>query len=98
MSLGGRVGEVFLRFDTKWRTEHPGEPTISRYTWIDGYSLTNASIGLRLDSGWEAAVFARDLFDADYIQNLTIQAGNSGLILGTPSDPRMVGLTLGRRL
>jgi hypothetical protein len=27
-------------------------------------------------------------------QNLTIQAGNSGLIVGTPSDPRMAGMTL----
>lgn len=24
----------------------------------------------------------------------TVQAGNSGLIVGKPSDPRMVGLTL----
>jgi iron complex outermembrane receptor protein len=27
-------------------------------------------------------------------ENLTIQAGNSGLILGTPSDPRTYGLTV----
>jgi iron complex outermembrane receptor protein len=52
---------------------------------------------VRLDDGWEAAVFARNLFDADYIQNLTIQAGNSGLILGSPSDPRLVGVTVRRR-
>jgi iron complex outermembrane receptor protein len=38
-------------------------------------------------------VFARNLLDKDYIQNVTIQAGNSGLILGTPSDPRTIGLT-----
>jgi iron complex outermembrane receptor protein len=34
---------------------------------------------------------------ADYIQNLTIQAGNSGLILGSPSDPRTYGATLRAR-
>ena len=28
------------------------------------------------------------------MQNLTIQAGNSGLIVGTPSDPRIVGVTV----
>jgi iron complex outermembrane receptor protein len=28
------------------------------------------------------------------MQNLTIQAGNSGLIVGTPSDPRTIGLML----
>jgi iron complex outermembrane receptor protein len=26
--------------------------------------------------------------------NYTIQAGNSGLILGTPNDPRMFGVTI----
>ena len=45
---------------------------------IDGYNLTNASVGYRWDSGLEVAVFARNLLDADYIQNVTIQAGNSG--------------------
>jgi iron complex outermembrane receptor protein len=28
------------------------------------------------------------------MQNLTVQAGNSGLIVGTPSDPRIVGVTV----
>jgi len=28
------------------------------------------------------------------MKNLTVQAGNSGLIVGTPSDPRRVGVTL----
>jgi iron complex outermembrane receptor protein len=31
------------------------------------------------------------------MQNMTIQAGNSGLILGTPSDPRVIGVTLRAR-
>ena len=39
-------------------------------------------------------MFARNLFDADYLQNVTVQAGNSGLIVGTPSDPLTVGATL----
>jgi iron complex outermembrane receptor protein len=38
-------------------------------------------------------VFSRNLLNKDYIQNVTIQAGNSGLILATPSDPRTIGLT-----
>jgi iron complex outermembrane receptor protein len=65
---------------------------------IDGYNLTNANIGYRLPNGIEFIVFARNLFAADYIQNLTIQAGNSGLIVGTPSDPRTIGGTIRFRL
>ena len=61
---------------------------------IDGYNVTNASVGYRFSSGWEVDVFARNLFDKDYITALTIQTGNSGLILGQPSDPRVVGVTV----
>lgn len=91
--LGGS-GSLVLRADTAWRSSYFGDPSLSRYTRIEGYNLTNASIGYRSDHGWEVRLFARNLFDEDYIQNLTIQAGNSGLIVGTPSDPRTVGLTL----
>jgi iron complex outermembrane receptor protein len=91
-------GAVVFHADSNWRSGHLGDPTLSRYTFIDGFNLTNASIGYRQDNpqgwGWEIAVFARNLLDADYIQNLTPQAGNSGLILGTPSDPRTLGVTV----
>jgi iron complex outermembrane receptor protein len=91
-------GEAFAHIDTAWRTGYQGDPSLSVFTFIDGYNLTNAQIGWRSKQGWYAAVFARNLFNADYIQNLTIQAGNSGLILGTPSDPRVIGVTLGFRI
>ncbi len=90
-------GAFFLHADSNWRSGYFGDPTLSRFTWIEGSNLTNASLGYRRQdasgTGWEIAIFARNLLDADYIQNLTIQAGNSGLILGTPSDPRTVGVT-----
>ena len=90
----GRGGSAFVHFDSNWRSGYFGDPSLSRFTYITAYNLTNASIGVRFGKGWEVAVFARNLFDANYIQNVTIQAGNSGLILGTPSDPRVVGVTL----
>ncbi|MFZ4109329.1 MAG: TonB-dependent receptor [Polymorphobacter sp.] len=90
-------GAVFLHADSNWRSGYSGDPTLSSFTWIKGYNLTNASLGYRREDasgkGWEIAIFARNLLNTDYIQNLTIQAGNSGLILGTPSDPRTVGIT-----
>ena len=90
-------GALFAHADSNWRSGIFGDPTLSRFTWIDGYNLTNASLGYRRQTSagtsWDIAVFARNLLGANYLQNLTIQAGNSGLILGTPSDPRTVGLT-----
>ena len=91
-------GEAFVHVDTASRSGYNGDPGLSRYTYIGGYNLTNANIGYRFADGTEVIVFARNLLDADYIQNLTIQAGNSGLILGSPSDPRTIGGTIRFRL
>ena len=87
-------GAFQLHADSSWRTSYYGDPSLSKYTLIDGYNVTNASLGYRTGSGLEIAVFVRNLFASNYIQNLTIQAGNSGLILGTPSDPRVISVTL----
>jgi iron complex outermembrane receptor protein len=91
-------GSGFVHVDSAWRSGYNGDSSLSRYASIRGYNLTNASLGYRFADGVEVAVFARNLFDADYIQNLTIQAGNSGLILGTPSDPRTIGGTVRFRM
>ncbi|WP_404374179.1 TonB-dependent receptor [Sphingomonas sp. MMS24-J45] len=96
-ALPVRAGAIVLHSDTNFRSSYAGEPTLSRYTLIDGYNLTNASLGYRAKNGLEIGVFVRNLFDANYIQNLTIQAGNSGLILATPNDPRVIGVTLRMR-
>ncbi|WP_174292279.1 TonB-dependent receptor [Sphingomonas bacterium] len=90
------VGPVtaFIHADSNWRSSYNGDPTLSRYTYVDGYNLTNATAGVRLRNGLEVAAFVRNILDAGYIQNLTVQAGNSGLIVGSPSDPRTYGLTL----
>ncbi|MFZ4690234.1 MAG: TonB-dependent receptor, partial [Polymorphobacter sp.] len=88
----GGAGEAFVHIDSSWRSSYFGDPALSKFTLIDGYNVTNASVGFRAATGWTVTVFARNLFNSNYIQNLTTQAGNSGLILGTPSDPRIIGV------
>lgn len=94
----GSDGAILLHVDSNSRTKVFGDPTASAYTVIKGYTIVNASLSVRFGEGLEVAVFARNLFDKDYIQNLTIQAGNSGLIVGTPSDPRTIGVTVRWRI
>lgn len=94
-AFGG--GSFVLHTDASLKTRQLGDPTGSRFTTIGGYTVVNGSVGYRSDKGWEVAVFARNLFDRDYIQTVTIPAGNSGLILATPSDPRVIGLTFRAR-
>jgi iron complex outermembrane recepter protein len=97
VSLFGGEDALMLHVDSNSRTKVFGDPTASAYTIIKGYTVVNGSVGVRFGEGLEMAVFARNLFDKNYIQNLTIQAGNSGLIIGTPSDPRTIGITLRAR-
>ena len=87
-------GAVVVHVDSNARSGYNSDTSASQYTEISGYTVTNASLGYRFRTGWEFDVFARNLFDTDYITALTIQTGNSGLILGQPSDPRIVGMTV----
>ena len=93
LALGSFHGEAFARADISAKTSIYGDATDSAYTVIPGYALVNASVGYRM-AQWEVAVFVRNMLGKDYLQNVTVQAGNSGLIVGTPSDPRMFGATL----
>lgn len=93
LTIGSMAAELVLRADATRRTRMAGDATGSAYTVIAGYTLVNGSIGYRTGR-WELALFARNLFDKDYMQNLTVQAGNSGLIVGTPGDPRTIGVTV----
>ena len=94
MRIASFSGETFLRADLASRTDTYGDPSDSRYTLIKGYTLVNASLGMRAGTRWEVTAWARNLFNRNYMQNLTVQAGNSGLIVGTPSDPRMAGVAV----
>lgn len=87
-------GELRVNLESSGRSGYFSETSASRYTWIDGHRLSNLSVGYRSADGWGIDVFARNLFDEDYISALTIQTGNSGLILGQPGDPRLLGVTL----
>ncbi|WP_242126469.1 TonB-dependent receptor [Sphingobium sp. Sx8-8] len=93
LALGSQDGEFVLRADAVTRTRIFGDAIGSAYTIISGYTLVNGSLGYRTPR-WEVAVFARNLLNKDYMQNVTVQAGNSGLIVGTPSEPRTIGVTL----
>jgi iron complex outermembrane receptor protein len=95
--IGGITGQTYLQGELQTRSEVFGEPSDSRYAVSDGFSVVNASAGFRQRGPWEVAVYVRNLFDRNYMQNLTVQAGNSGLIVGTPGDPRTYGITVRAR-
>jgi len=103
VSLGGEysypvalldaAGQIYLHGEYSYRSKMYGDPSDSRYTLMPGYNLLNTSLGLR-DGRWDLALWVRNLTNEHYLVNVTVQAGNSGLVLGTPADPRMAGVSL----
>ncbi|VXB26020.1 TonB-dependent receptor [Brevundimonas sp. G8] len=93
----GQAGEAYFGADASYRLTYNADAAVSRHTEIEGYSIVNLRAGFRSDNGWEAFIFVKNAFDEDYLQLLTVQAGNSGLVLGTPGDPCTVGITLRAR-
>jgi iron complex outermembrane receptor protein len=87
------VDGLLLHMDFTARSGYNSNSTVSRYTEINGYALANASIGYASRKNWTVELFARNLFDRDYITALTLQTGNSGLVLGQASEPQLVGIT-----
>ena len=81
-----------VHLDTNARDGYNSDTSGSRYTVIDGFSVTNLSVGYGFARGWQVEAFARNVFDEEYVTALTIQTGNSGLILGQAGEPRTVGV------
>jgi iron complex outermembrane receptor protein len=85
-------GDLVIQLDTNSRDGYNSDTSGSQYTVIDGFSVTNLSAGYRFARGWQVEAFARNVFDEEYITALTIQTGNSGLILGQAGEPQTVGV------
>jgi iron complex outermembrane recepter protein len=93
-NLFGKEGQIYLGFDGSYRTNFSSNPSPSIYTTVGGYALTNLRAGFRTDGGLNFFLWARNVFDVDYFEQLAVPSGNTGLIVGQPGDPRTYGLTI----
>lgn len=94
VTLLGLAGAVYLGVDGSYRSRFSSNPTPSDYTWVDGYGLTNLRAGFRADDGLEVFGWVRNAFGTRYFEQLQVPGGNTGLIVGTPGDPRTYGMTI----
>ena len=97
LPLGGLTGDAYIGLDASFRSHYNGDAAASIYTDIAGYSIYNLRIGYKPAGAWEGFISVKNLFDANYIQVVTVQSGNSGLVVGNPSDPRTVSVTIRAR-
>ena len=89
-----QAGNFFIAFDTYYRSDFSSSPSPSAFLNIDGYALFNARAGFRVSTGTSLSIWARNLLDKDYYEQLLPAGGNAGHYAGVLGDPRTYGVTL----
>lgn len=90
----GQNGKFFLGFDTYFRSTFSSSPSPSQYLNIPGYALVNGRLGFRAATGLSLFIWARNLLDRDYFEQLLPAAGNAGHYAGVLGDQRTYGVTV----
>lgn len=94
MNFLRQSGKFFFALDTYYRSDFSSSPSPSAYLNIEGYTLLNARAGFRISSGTSVSLWARNLLDKDYYEQLLPAGGNAGHYGGVLGDPRTYGITL----
>lgn len=66
------------------------------YRRLPAYTLVNLAAGVDLAAGWQANLFAANLFDAVAITSSTANNVSLGRTLNTSARPRTIGLSIGK--
>jgi iron complex outermembrane recepter protein len=90
----GQDSKFFVAFDAYYRSEFSSSATPSQYMNVDGYTLINGRLGLRATDGLSITLWARNLFDKNYFEQLLVAGGNAGHYAGVLGDPRTFGITV----
>lgn len=90
----GKSGSFIIASDVFFRSEFSSSPSPSQFLNIDGYALVNARAGYRMKEGFSAFIWARNILNKDYYEQLLPAAGNAGHFAAVLGDPATYGLTL----
>ncbi len=87
-------GRYFLALDSYSRSSFSSSSSESAYLNVSGYSLLNGRIGFRAKEGVSVFIWARNIGNKDYYEQLLVAAGNAGQFAGVLGDPVTYGLTI----
>jgi len=87
-------GNFFVALDGFYRSKFSSSASPSTVLNIDGYTVVNARLGFRATKGLSAFIWARNLLDKDYFEQLLPAGGNAGHYAGVLGDQRTYGVTL----
>lgn len=87
--------QVYGLFDVNWRSKQNTTITLDPTAEIKGYALASARLGTLLDNGrLDVQVWAENLFNKAYYNNLLGFTRSTGIVQGYPGNPRTYGLTV----
>jgi iron complex outermembrane receptor protein len=89
-----QAGLFFFAVDTYYRSDFSSSASPSAYLNIDGYALVNARTGFRATEGVSISLWARNLFNKNYYEQLLVAGGNAGQYGAVLGDQRTYGVTL----
>lgn len=87
-------GNFFVALDGFYRSRFSSSASPSTVLNIDGYSIVNARLGFRAAKGLSAFIWARNLLDKNYFEQLLPAGGNAGHYAGVLGDQRTYGITI----
>jgi iron complex outermembrane receptor protein len=87
-------GNFFVALDGFYRSKFSSSASPSSVLNIDQYTIINARLGFRASKGLSAFVWARNLFDKNYFEQLLPAGGNAGHYGAVLGDQRTFGLTI----
>jgi iron complex outermembrane recepter protein len=91
----GASGDLTARLDYAWIDEQFNDIQNFREAMTPSHENVNARITYRHSDRWEAALYARNLTDEEYVANsFWPQGGQASVLFLIPNEPREVGLTL----
>ena len=90
----GHKAKLFLALDAYARTEFSSSPSPSKYLNVPGYATFNSRAGFRADEGLTLFVWARNILNKNFFEQLLPAAGNAGHYAAVLGDPRTYGITL----
>lgn len=92
--LFGQKGRYFLGLDAYYRSDFSSNPTPSQYLVVEGYALLNGRLGFQDFDGLSVFLWARNLLDQNYFEQLLAAAGSAGHYAAVLGDPQTFGITL----
>ena len=90
----GQTGEFYIAVDNYARSGFSSSASPSKYLNVAGYSLLNARLGFRAAKGVSISIWARNVLDQNYFEQLLPAGGNAGQYAAVLGDPRTYGITL----